>query len=160
MRCKAVREIVENVGPEEMTGGVREHLSKCTDCAAYARDWQLVRSGFRTLSEEAVPEATFGFTARLLRRLDEAHMPSPAELFLERVGRRVVYATLLMTFVLLLALVVPPSAPLRGPSVSDLLPAEAEVTVAVSDPVFPYELPSELDLESNASVPTRVNGQQ
>jgi anti-sigma factor RsiW len=159
MRCEVVREIIENVGPEETAAGVREHLLKCADCAAYVRDWQLVRSGFQALSEEAVPEATLGFTARFLRRLDEAHVPSPAGVFLEQVGRRFVYATLVVTFALLLALALPPSGPLRGPTVSELLSAEPEVTVAVNDPVFPYELPGGSELTPD-SAPRFEDGTQ
>lgn len=160
MHCDAVREILEEVSPAELSGPVREHLTRCADCAAYAWEWRLVHAGFQVLKDEAAPEPTLGFAARLVRKLDEAHMPSPAEAFLERVGRRVVYATLLMTFVLLLALALPPSGPLRGPSVSELLSAGPEVTVAVSDPVFPYELPNELDLVPNASTGTSVNREQ
>lgn len=160
MHCDAVREILEEASPAGLSDPVREHLTRCADCAAYAREWRLVHAGFQVLKDETAPEPTLGFAARLVRKLDEAHMPSPAEAFLERVGRRVVYATLLMTFVLLLALALPPSGPLRGPSVSELLSAGPEVTVAVSDPVFPYELPNELELVPNASTGTRVNREQ
>ncbi len=160
MHCDAVREILEEVSPSEISGPVREHLTRCANCAAHARQWRLVNAGFQVLKEETTPEPTLGFAARLVRRLDEAHMPSPAEAFLERVGRRVLYATLLMTFALLLALALPSSGPLRGPSVSELLSAGPEVTVAVSDPVFPYELPDEPELVPNNSTGTSVNREQ
>jgi hypothetical protein len=160
MRCEAVREILGDVWPGEISHPVREHLSECAACAAYARDWRLLRAGFQVLKEESGPEPTIGFGARLLRRLDEAAKPNAAGEFLEEVGRRVVYATSVLAFVLLLALVLPPSGPLRGLTASEILSAEPEVTVAGNDPVFPYELPSELDLVPNNSADTGENREQ
>jgi len=160
MRCKLVREVIESVALEEPTGGVREHLLKCAECAAYARRWGHVRTGFQALSEEAAPGATIGFTARLMRRLDEAGAPNPAEAFLEQVGRRFVYATLLVTFVLLLALALPPSGPLRGPTVSELLSAEPVVAVAVNDPVFPYELSGATESIPDSALPVEDGTQR
>jgi len=156
MRCEAVREIFEEVRGEEIPAPAREHLSGCAACAAYARDWRLVRAGFQVLKQESTPEPTMGFAARLVRRLDEAGKANPAEEFLEQVGRRVVYATFLLAFLLLLALVLPPSGPLRGPGVADLLSAGPEVTVAGNETVFPYELPSGLELVPDS--PAGTNG--
>ncbi len=159
MRCETVREIIENVAPEDFAGGVRNHLRDCADCAGYEQAWQTLHAGFQVLREEAVPEATLGFAARLVRRLEEGAVPNPGATFLEQVGRRFVYATLLMTFALLLALALPDSGPLRGPSASELLSAEPAVTVAVNDPVFPYDPPSSSELMPDSGTPLE-NGRE
>ncbi|MBI1941050.1 MAG: hypothetical protein HYS33_06045 [Acidobacteria bacterium] len=79
---------------------------------------------------------------------------------MEQVGQRVVYATLVLASVLILALVLPQSGPLRGATLAELLPTQPEVTVAVNDPVFPYELPSVYELVPDNPAGERENGER
>ncbi len=148
MRCDVVRRALEEGGLEEADSPVREHLRTCPACESFARDWRLVRAGLRALREESAPQPTLGFAARVVRRLAESAETSPAEQFLEMVGRRVVYATLLLTLTLVLALALPSSGPLRGPTAADLLSAERgpEVVMAGNDPVFGYEFAEDVIL--------------
>src|SRR5258708_16273217 len=106
MRCKDIREALETLDNREFPAIIREHTAICVDCRAYVRDWQLLRCGFRALAEENVPDASVGFVVRLVRRLGENRVRGGAE-FLEEVGRRVVFATLLVTLALVLSLVIP-----------------------------------------------------
>ena len=62
--------------------------------------------------------------------------------FLERAGRRVVYATCVLALTLLLALALPSSGPLRGPTTAELYLAQSEEVTAGSIPIFTGELPS------------------
>ena len=136
MRCEEVREVLEEWRAEELSPAVRAHLASCAACEQYAEDWRLARAGLRALAGEAVPEATIGFTARLARRLEEAGGPGRwgAE-FLEQAGRRFVYATLLVTLMMILALLLPSSGPL-GASEADLYPAVVESVPPATDPIF------------------------
>ncbi len=139
MRCKETREVLEEARTkEELCSPAREHLASCPGCQAYAREWRLMGMGFRALAEERVPEPSVGFAARVLRRLGETMQPAGfgAE-FLELVGRRVVFACLLLTLTFLMALVLPSSGPLRGPATADISLARAEVTAAENNPIFP-----------------------
>jgi hypothetical protein len=131
MRCEEVRTILEDVPSGELPSPVREHLGVCRRCAAYARDWRLVSAGLLELSREPVPEASWGFTARVVRRIEEAmairqRRPESAE----RVGRRFVYATLMLTLVFLLGLLLPSSGPLRSPAADDYYLVRPEVVSA------------------------------
>ena len=147
MRCEEVREVVEEAKAKEFSARLQEHLAGCAACEAYARDWRLLRTGFRALAVEPVPEPSWGFTTRLLRRLEQVTEPSRgAEEFLERVGRRVVYGTFLLALMLLLALVLPSSGPLRGPGLAEVYRAQSEVAMMESDPLFASELPAGQDL--------------
>jgi anti-sigma factor RsiW len=155
MRCEEVRKIIAEDWPEEAPAAVREHLAGCPACDALARDDRLVRAGFHALAAEPAPEPSWGFSTRLLRRLQESPAQEGAE-FLERVGRRVVYATFLLALTLLLALALPSSGPLRGPTTADLYLAqsESEVVTAGNDPILTGEFP-----ENNGAVPaTPGNG--
>ncbi len=136
MRCEEVREALEELRAEELSPSVRAHLASCAACEAFAADWRLARAGLRALAREPVPEATLGFAARLARRLEETGEAGRwgAE-FLEQAGRRFVYATLLVTLMMLLALLVPASGPL-GASEADLYPAVAEAVPLATDPIF------------------------
>ena len=135
MRCKDIQEHVDDLWTGEISPEVREHLAKCPACEGYARQTRLVRAGFHAMTTEPVPEATVGFAARLVRRLGEATDQGATAEFFERVGRRFVYATLLVTLGLLLALGLPSSGPVRGPATADLLLAQPELITARLDPI-------------------------
>ncbi len=137
MRCEEVQKILEEFETRKLPGVVREHLARCSGCEAYARDWRLVRAGFRSLAEEQAPVASLGFAARLVRRLGEAAEQHCLEsVGLERAGRRFLYAAALLTLTLLLSLVLPSSGPVRGPATADLYRAQTEVATAGNDPIF------------------------
>jgi hypothetical protein len=149
MRCEEVRKIIAEDWPEETPAAVREHLAGCPVCDGLARDHRLVRAGFHALAAEPAPEPSWGFSTRLLRRLQESPEREGAE-FLERVGRRVVYASFVLALTLLLALALPSSGPLRGPTTAELYLAqsESEVVTAGNDPILTGEFP-----ENNGAVP-------
>ncbi len=136
MRCDKMRRILAESKVAAWPADVREHLAVCSGCAEFARHWRLVGAGFRQLAGEAPPEASLGFTARLLRRLEESRDSGGAE-FLERVGRRVVLATLVLTLTMLLALVLPSAGPLRGPATADVSLGQSEAME--NDPLFTPE---------------------
>ena len=140
MRCETVRDAVL----EGQTGPTtREHLDGCPACRDFARDWDLLQSGFKFLAAEVAPEPSWGFVTRVLRRLDDS---SRQELgFLEHVGRRVVYAAGVLALLLLMALVVPPSGPFRALTAAEL-PITRIVASAESDPVFAEDFQENQDL--------------
>jgi hypothetical protein len=122
MRCDDVRTILEEVRGPEAPESVREHLASCAECAEMWRASRVVNAGFRVLARDSGPEPSWGFPQRVLRRIQEAAGQSKtAADFLERAGRRVVWATLGVTLAVLLALVVPPSGPVRASSEPDNL---------------------------------------
>ncbi len=137
MGCEEIRQILEESSAQELPALVRDHLGKCSGCYAHARDWRLVRAGFGALAEAEVPEAPLGFAARLARRLQDTAEPlrSGAD-YLEQAGRRFVYAALLFTLMLLLALVLPSTGPLRVSPTADFYFAQTEVTPAESDSIL------------------------
>ncbi len=140
MRCKELRKMLLEGWSQELPESSRAHLSGCVECRRYARDLGLVRGGFLALAQEPVPEPSWGFTERLLRRLDEA--PDKANLteeFLERVGRRVVYVAGMLALMLLLVLAVPSSGPLRGPTAAELDWGQSEVASMGNDVDFSDE---------------------
>ncbi|HEV2351205.1 MAG TPA: hypothetical protein VG028_15310 [Terriglobia bacterium] len=117
MRCKDVKAILEVTPEGLLPAPIQEHLSACADCREVRRDQGLVRAGFRFLAQEPPPQASFGFSARVIRRLGSAVDSGGATAeFIERIGRRFVLAGLLLTMTLLLAFALPSSGPLRGPA--------------------------------------------
>ena len=120
MRCKDVEAILYETEGETPAESVRQHLTACTHCRDTWRELRLLGAGFRVMAQDPVPEAMLGFGARVVRRLESAAEANQvAAAFFERVGRRFVLASLLLTMSFLLALALPSSGPLRGPSVDE-----------------------------------------
>ena len=142
MRCKETESWFEDGQGGEMSPSVREHLRTCPACQADEQDWRLVRTGFRVLSQEPVPDASTGFAARLTRRLAEPALAGRAATqFWDLVGRRVILVGSLLTLTLVMALVLPPSGPWRSTAGLDLSLLQAEVA-AENDPVLPDDVGS------------------
>ena len=153
MRCDKVRENLEDWRGDALPVPLREHVARCSACAAYAREWQLVGAGLRALAREPVPEASLGFAARVVRRLEGlAEAGRKREELWERVGRRFVYGTLLLALTTLLVLLLPSSGPLRAPTTTEAYFAGLEVAAAANDPLFADEASS--DFAPGRSGPT------
>jgi hypothetical protein len=135
MHCDAIRDRLDDLWEGEETADIRQHLTACSACARYHRDLRLVRAGFQLLKGEEAPEPSLGFAERLVRQLGEiSKAPSVGEFF-ERVGRRFVYATLALTFLVLLALALPSKGPVRGLTAADIQMPAQEASLAYSDPM-------------------------
>ena len=139
MRCGKVREgLLEG---EPWPTEFARHLETCPACASYVRDWQQLQTGLRGVAADPVPEPTIGFTARLLRRLQEATADERAlEVFLERAGRRFVSVALLAALLLVLAVLMPQSGPVSSLSAADGDPSRPEAVAARNYPVFSGQL--------------------
>lgn len=133
MRCDIIRDRLDDLWEREEAAEIRSHLAQCTSCARYYRDLRLVRSGFRLLKQEAAPEPSLGFAERLVRQLGELRTaPSVADFF-EQVGRRFVFASLVLTLLALLALTLPSTGPVRGLTAADIQMPTQEASLAYSD---------------------------
>ncbi len=140
MRCEEVRKTLLEGWLQDLAEPARTHLSGCPECRLYARDLGLLRGGFLALAREPVPEPSWGFAERLLRRLDEsAATQTFAEEFFERVGRRVVYVAGTLALLLLLVLAVPSSGPLRDATAAELYWAQSDVASVGNDAGFSDE---------------------
>src|SRR5579859_2043608 len=102
MRCSKVSKQLEEPESAGFAAPVRDHLSVCRSCRAEAENLKLLQAGFEALAQEAIPEVSVGFVARLMHRLDRAELSDPAREFLERAGRRVLYASLALALTVLL----------------------------------------------------------
>jgi len=135
MRCEDIRARLDELWEGEATAEVRQHLAACAECARDHRDLRLVRAAFRLWKAEEIVAPTLGFHQRLVRRLGAfGNAPSLADFF-EQVGRRFVYAALVLTSLVLLALALPSTGPVRGLSAADLQMPAQEALVAYSDPM-------------------------
>ena len=148
MRC---REIQESLLAGEIDTGVDEHLRGCASCRTFGHELELLRGGFRALAAEPAPDPSWGFASRVVRRLQE----HPAgEEFLERIGRRVVYAASLLAIVLLMALALPSSGPFRGPTSAEIAAARMDQG-ETGGVIFAYESADNQDLNP---LPVDQNG--
>ncbi|MGH9344489.1 MAG: hypothetical protein ACRD19_12095 [Terriglobia bacterium] len=124
MRCKEMQRMAWENSQPGPNGGARlaspleaaalRHLEGCARCQSYLKDLQALQAGFGVLARDAAPDPSWGFSDRVLRRLNEEKArKAPAPEFLESVGRRVILATLILVFTLLLAMILPSSGPVR-----------------------------------------------
>lgn len=155
MRCKDVKAILDAAPESPLSAPIQEHLSACAECREMRKDLWLMRAGFQALAQEPPPEASFGFSARVVRRLGAAAVDSGSATadFIERIGRRFVLAGLLVTMCLLLAFSLPSSGPLRGP-------APDEPYLAQGEPAAPGEVNYLADEFGDARDATPVNTSQ
>ena len=149
MRCRNLRKGLEQLGDAGLPVDVRQHLAGCPSCREHAARTERLRTGFRALAEETPPDVPIGFAARVVRRLEEAG--EPAWELMERAGRRVVYASLVLAITLLLGLVLPRWGALSGAAGMDFAPTPqlqaAETDMVFSDEVtFPATRGSSKDL--------------
>ncbi len=137
MGCRKVQKILVELGRTELSGPLLDHLAVCSSCNDYARRRELWRAGVEALAAVPVPAPSPGFRTRVMRRLEEAvRERTTSEEFLERAGRRVVYATFVLAVAVLLVLVLPPTGPLRTPANAEISFAEPETQTMADDPVF------------------------
>ena len=141
MRCRHARRLIlEESGSR--SSEIAEHLAACQDCSAYSRHWNQLRRGLGRIAADPAPAPTFGFAQRVSRRLPEAlGVERAGEAFLERTGRRFVYAALLATLVLFLVLLVPRTSPVRSSEAAvEIELAQPEASAAQNYPLFSGQL--------------------
>ena len=129
MRCREVQEKLAELSrkdsaPEALTA----HMEACSEC----RRVQVLLLGFghgaELLRQESVPEPSAAFWPRLQARLEvDADRPS-LEAVLERVGRKMIWATSLATLLLGLGLVFETEAPTAAETAS--VGAETEIQLS------------------------------
>jgi hypothetical protein len=116
---------------------------------------RLIRAGLRILKGEAPPEPSIGFAERLVRQLGQVGKPPSVGEFFELAGRRFVYATLMLAFLMLLALALPKAGPVRGGAAADMLMPAQEAILLRPDPVLeiiPQETSDALPAEQPAAI--------
>ena len=135
MRCDGVRQMVEE--GVERPPAIQAHLVSCSACGEYLRQWEIVRAGLLALREEELPEPSIGFTTRLIRRLESASTNLQAgQQFIDQIGRRFVYATLMVALVFLLALMLPSSGPFRSSGISESVLAQAQMATVSREQIL------------------------
>ena len=135
MRCDAVRQIVEE--GMDRPPAVAAHLESCSGCKEYLRKWETVHTGLVAIRGEEPPEPTIGFTTRLIRRLENAPAEFPfGQQFIDQIGRRAVYATLMVALMLALILALPSSGPLRSSGISESVLVQTQVATLSNEQVL------------------------
>lgn len=109
MRCNEAQERLVEGSTDAPVG---EHLAGCAECRSFAGSVESLQTGFKLLAQEATPEPSIGFAARVLRHLEE----SPKFVFepLEVIGRRAVFAAGAVAMTIMMALALSSSGPIRG----------------------------------------------
>lgn len=135
MRCDAVRQIVEE--GMARTPAVQVHIESCSDCKEYLSKWEMLQAGLAAMREDEPPEPSIGFTSRLMRRLENA--PSEFQFgqqLIEQIGRRVVYATLMVALMLGLILALPSSGPLRSSGISQSVFVQTQMATLANEQIM------------------------
>jgi hypothetical protein len=135
MRCEAVRQTVEE--GMTRTPAVQVHIESCSGCKDYLRKWELLRASLMAVREEEPPEPSIGFTTRLMRLLENA--PPEFQLgqqLIDQVARRVVYATLMVAFMLALLLALPSSGPLRSSGISESILVQSQDATLANEQIL------------------------
>jgi hypothetical protein len=152
MRCDAVRQIVEE--GLNRTPAARAHIEACAGCREYLRHWETLHQSLVALGAEEPPEPTFGFTTRLMRRLEDA----PPEFqfgpqLMDQIAKRVVYATLMMALMLALILALPSSGPLRSSGISESVFVQTEVAAMANEQVLGVDGMDPGDIQDSFATP-------
>ncbi len=135
MRCDAVRQIVQEGLQREPA--VQVHISSCSACKEYLRQWETIHVGLVALRGEDPPEPSIGFTTRVMRSLENASTEFPAgQQFIDQIGRRMVYATLMVALTLLLVLLLPSSGPFRSSGVSQSILVQAQAATVSNEQIL------------------------
>jgi hypothetical protein len=155
MGCDDFRDQLERLWEGDSSPEFRRHRAQCAECDRYARDMRLIRAGLRILKGEAPPEPSVGFAERLVRQLGQVGKPPSVGEFFELVGRRFVYGSLMLAFLMLLALALPKAGPVRGGAAADMLMPAQEAILLRPDPVLeiiPQETSDALPAEQPAAI--------
>ena len=135
MRCEAVRQVVED--GLNRPPAVEVHVKFCSACREYVQQWEMIRAGLVALRGDEPPEPSIGFTTRVMRRLENSSAELPfGQQFIDQIGRRVVYATLMVALMLLLILALPSSGPLRSTGISESVLVQAQVATLSNEQVL------------------------
>lgn len=135
MRCDAARQIVEE--GLARTPAVQVHIESCSDCKEYLRKWDLLQAGLAAMREDEPPDPSVGFTSRLMRRLENA--PSEFQFgqqLIDQIGRRIVYATLMVAVMLGLILALPSSGPLRSSGISQSVFVQPQMATLANEQIM------------------------
>jgi len=135
MRCDVVRQMVEE--DIERPPAVQAHITSCSACKEYVRQWEVVQAGLFALRGEEPPEPSIGFTTRVMRRLENASEDLLfGQPFIDQIGRRVVYATLMVALMLLLVLMLPQSGPFRSSGVSESILVQTQIATLSNEQIL------------------------
>ena len=150
MRCDAVRQIVED--GMDRPPAVAAHLESCSGCKEYLRKWETLRAALIALRSEESPEPSIGFTTRVMRRLEN----TPADFsqqFIDQIGRRVVYATLMVALMLLLVLLLPSSGPYRSSGISQSVLVQPQVATLSNEQILGVDGMDDSDQADSSPAP-------
>lgn len=152
MRCEAVRQIVED-GLKRLPA-VEVHIKSCSACREYVRQWEMIRAGLVELRGEEPPEPSIGFTTRVMRKLENSSAELPfGQQFIDQIGRRVVYATLMVALMLVLILALPSSGPLRSTGISESILVQAQVATLSNEQVLGVDGLDDSDSSDSSPAP-------
>ncbi len=152
MHCDAVRQIVEE--DVTRTPAVQVHIESCSGCKEYLRKWKMLQSGLAAIRAEEPPEPSTGFTTRLMRRLENATPDLQfGQQLIDQIGRRVVYATLMLALMLALILALPSSGPFRSSGISDSVFVQTQVATLANEQVLGVDGVDSGDMQDSPAAP-------